>query len=111
MARKSEIGLVDLIDKIKHELVVQRQDTDLFFVEEINLEINFVISGDINSGFNVGIVTLGSNVAEQRVQKINVKLTPILSKEEIRKKLTSEDIKKISESSTESLFKSGSRVK
>jgi hypothetical protein len=112
MAHKSEIGLIELIEKIKQELMTKQQDTDLFFVEEVNLEINFVVSGDINSGFNLGIVTLGSDVNEQRIQKITVKLTPIMSKEELRKKLSPEEMKKISTSSSEGLFKSNSgRVK
>jgi len=111
MSSETSIGLNDLIEKIKQELKFSHTDTDLFFVEEVNLEINFVVSGDIKSGFNVGIVTLGSDINEQRVQKIAVKLTPIISKDELRERISSKDIDTILASSSKSLLKGGGQIK
>mgnify|MGYP000995732990 CR=1 FL=1 len=111
MVKTLEIGLIELIQKVKQELAAKQDDDELFFIEEINLEVNFVVSGDLNSGFNLGIVTVGSDVNEQKTQKINVKLTPILTKDELKKKISPENMKRISSSSSESLFKSGGQVK
>lgn len=89
MSHNSIIGLAQLIQKVKLDLLAPKDigEPDLFTVDEIVLEINFTVSGDIDSGFNLGVVTLGSKINEERIQKVTVKLTPIVSKEQLIEKI------------------------
>jgi hypothetical protein len=89
----SELGLSDLIYRIKQDLLSEeareRDQIGLFGIDEVTLEVNFVVTGDVDSGFNLGVVTLGSKVGEERIQKVTVKMTPLLPREELL-----EDLKK-----------------
>lgn len=82
-----ELGLSALIYQIKQDLLSlearERDQIGLFSLDEVTLEVNFVVTGDVDSGFNLGVVTLGSKVAEERVQKVTLKLTPLLPRKEL----------------------------
>src|SRR5689334_20361804 len=83
----NQIGISELIREIKKDLLSHIDDEpNLFTIDEITLEINFTVSGNIQSGLNFGVVTLGSNVSEDRMQKISVKLAPLFSKDQLLKK-------------------------
>lgn len=87
MKPDENLGISDLIREIKKDLLSNGDDTpNLFSIDEVILEISFTISGDIESGFNFGVVTLGSDISEERVQKISVKLSPLFSKNQLVKK-------------------------
>ena len=92
--KTKELGLSDLIYRIKQDLLSEaaheRDKLTVFSIDEITLEVNFVITGDINSGFNIGVVTLGSQVSEERIQKVTLKMTPLVTRDQII-----EDIKKV----------------
>jgi hypothetical protein len=108
MTKSLEIG--ELINQIKEELTAYNSPSSIFFVDEISLEIQFTIEGDIGSGFNLGVVTLNSDVNEQRVQKINIKLVPTISKDQMLTSMSKEEKEAIAEAATKTLFK-GSRAK
>jgi hypothetical protein len=56
----------------------------LFTIDEITIEVNFVVEGTIKGGFSaLKVVEAGSEVSEQRVQKATIKMTPILRREQI----------------------------
>lgn len=80
---QKRLGINELIERVKEELLTEqdKEKPKLFRIIEITLEINFAISGDINSGFDLGVVTLGSEVSEERIQKVTIKLDPINSDE------------------------------
>lgn len=80
---QKKLGINELIERVKEELLIEqdKKKPKLFRITEITLEINFAISGDINSGFDLGVVTLGSEVSEERIQKVTIKLDPINSEE------------------------------
>ena len=86
MPKPKELGLSELIYRIKQDLLSEearlRDPTTLYHIDEVSLEVNFVVTGDIDSGFSVGVVSLGSQVGEERVQKVIIKMTPLISKEE-----------------------------
>ena len=76
--RTKSLGISELIQRVQQDLLkAQSQEPEMFLLDEITLEINFVVSGDINSGFDLGVVELGSAVSEERVQKVTLKLHPI----------------------------------
>lgn len=87
LEKQKTLGLVDLIQQIKQELMSSQSTMDpaLFLINEVNVEVNFTVSGDIGGGFNLGVVTLDSDVAEERIQKITIKLKPLVSGEQILK--------------------------
>ena len=89
MKKDKSIGLRDLIDKVRKELLTEtkEQGPAMFSVDKVTLEINFVVTGDLESGFNLGVVSLGSNVSEENTQKVTIELTPLVTKEEIRQSL------------------------
>jgi hypothetical protein len=79
------LGIAELIRRIKQDLLTPESpnEPDLFSIDEVTLEVNFTVSGDINSGFDLGVVTLGSDVSEERVQKVVIKMTPLVSKQQL----------------------------
>lgn len=79
MTTTKGIGISELIAKIKQDLLIPQpsHERPLFNVDEVVLEINFTVNGKIDGGFDLGVVTLGSNVEEERVQKVTVRLTPL----------------------------------
>ena len=85
------IGISELIQRLKTDLLSATfsEDPKLFSIDEVTLELNFVISGNIDSGFNFGVVTLGSDIHEDRIQKITIKMTPLVSKEQLIENLNS----------------------
>jgi DNA replication protein DnaD len=106
---KKSLGISELIRQIKEDLLSEQgqEDPKLFSIDEITLELNFTVSGDIDSGFNLGVVTLGSEISEERVQKITLKLTPLVSKTQLLEQINSsqEDAAGIVEASQDGLLK------
>lgn len=86
---KNTIGLTELIRRIKNDLLAENDHAqpDLFSIDEVTLEVNFVINGDIDSGFNFGVVALGSQISEERIQKVTIKMTPLVSKSQLLEKI------------------------
>lgn len=89
--KPKELGLSELIYRIKQDLASEaahkRDTTTVFLIDEITLEVNFVVSGDVESGFDLGIVSLGSQASQERVQKVTIKMTPLISRDDILKRL------------------------
>jgi hypothetical protein len=80
------IGISDLIREIKKDLFRSVDDgSNLFTISEVVVEINFTVTGTAQGGINLGVVTLGSNISDNRVQKVSVKLAPLFSKDQLVK--------------------------
>lgn len=88
----STLGINELISRIKSDLLAEQNQTqpDLFSIDEVTIELNFVVNGNIDSGFDIGVVTLGSQVSEERIQKITIKLTPLVTKDQLIERINSE---------------------
>ncbi len=84
---KNTIKLSELIHWVKQELLsdeARRNDpVPLFVIDEITVEVNFVLAGEGQSGFEAVIVKADAQVAEERVQKATVRLKPLISVEEL----------------------------
>jgi Trypsin-co-occurring domain 2 len=79
------IGLAEFIDQIKTELMQRARDSSakLFVVEEVNLEIQCVVSRGASAGINVvQVVQLGGNAKRDDTHTVRVKLQPLLSHED-----------------------------
>lgn len=91
------ITLNQLIDQVRHELLAPRQAETaqamypFLFVEEIELEVGVTVSGSVEGkgGINIQVVELGSGITKSNedTHRVKIKLTPLLSKEEVRAKL------------------------
>ena len=85
---KRPISLSELIYWVKQELLSEearkKDPVPLFTIDEVTVEVNFVVEGTIEGGFSVlKIVEVGSEVLEQQVQKATIKMTPILDREQV----------------------------
>jgi Trypsin-co-occurring domain 2 len=90
----SEIGLAELIQQVKQELLTtypnSENDTPTFSVDSVELELQVTVKKDGKGGVKVNVLSFGEGelsggVSRDDVQKVKVKLLPLLSKEQILK--------------------------
>ncbi len=87
------IGLADFVNLLKQELMQEPADTSspkLLVIEEVNLEIQCVVSRGGNAGINVQVIQLGGNAKRDDTHIVRVKLQPLLSHEDRVKHLQSD---------------------
>lgn len=90
-----EITLSELIDQVREELLAPRQGTQatypFLFVDEVELELGVSVSkkADGSGKVNIAVLEIGGGVGktDQQTHRIKVKMTPLLTKEEVREKL------------------------
>ncbi|MFN6567161.1 trypco2 family protein [Dendronalium sp. ChiSLP03b] len=86
MSEENSIGLAELIEQIKQELLSTEAEGEkpipLFSVDQVNLELQVTARKEGKAGIKVYVVELGSGGSRDDVQKVTVTLTPLLSKEE-----------------------------
>lgn len=92
-----DVMLRELIEQIREDLLAPGQasgtenDSPFLFVEEVNIEVDVMVSKEADGSGKVSIkvVELGGGVGrtDQKTHRIKVKMTPLLTKEEVRKKL------------------------
>ncbi len=89
MAEPQSIGLAELIQQVKQELVASDTASDngtaaapLFMVEDIQLEIKVAVSAKGGGGVNIHVVQLNAGVQRDDVHTVTVKLQPILTHDE-----------------------------
>jgi hypothetical protein len=96
---KNTIKLNELIHWVKKELLSpQIPDDDtlpLFVIEEVTVEVNFVLAGESEGGFDLQIVNAGAKISEERVQKAIVKMKPLIPYERVREKINVERLKNL----------------
>ncbi|OQY34270.1 MAG: hypothetical protein B6243_05700 [Anaerolineaceae bacterium 4572_5.2] len=91
------ITLSQLIDEVREELLTPRRAHTkeamypFLFVEEIELEVGVTVSSAVegSGGIDIQVVELGASVEKtnEQAHRIKIKMTPLLSKEEVRTKL------------------------
>jgi len=91
------ITLNQLIDQVRHELLAPRRAETpeamypFLFVEEIELEVGVTVSTQVEGkgGINIHVIELGSGVSKgnEEMPRVKIKLTPLLSKDEVQEKL------------------------
>jgi hypothetical protein len=86
MEDEKPIGLAELIHKVKQELLasdIQQRDSALLFsVDEVELELQVIVKKEAKAGVAIYVVELGAGAGRDDMQRIKIKLTPLLSKEE-----------------------------
>ena len=83
------IGLSELIQQVKQELLTvnpdKADDPPVFFVESVELELQVTVKKDAKAGIKVYVLEAGGGIGQDEVQKVKVNLTPLLTREEVRK--------------------------
>jgi hypothetical protein len=89
MSEKSSIGLADLIEQVKNELIYsdpeQEKEAPVFWVNSIELELQITVKREGKGGIKVYVVEAGGGISRDDVQKVKVSIAPLLTREEIRK--------------------------
>ncbi len=77
---KGNISIGDFIHQVKQELVAAqtRDSREAFYaLEEVTLEISFVLDTTGKAGFNLHVVELGKEFKAQQTHKVTLKLVPL----------------------------------
>lgn len=86
---KNPIGLQELIQKVKQDLLSELDESQpLFIIEKLELEIVFTVDRTASGGIDLKVVQGGVEKAWGQVQKVKLTLDPILERNEIIPDLT-----------------------
>lgn len=93
-----EIGLLDLIYQVKNELLARRPVEEakglpaLFWIDQIELELSVAVAREQGGAIKLSVLPVSAEVsgsrAEERGHTVKVRLTPLLSREEMRSLLS-----------------------
>jgi hypothetical protein len=115
MAEDNTIGLAELIEQVKRELLTPslegETDIPLLSVDSVELELQVTVKKEGNAGIKIYVLELGGKDSRDNVQKVKVKLSPIVSKEVLLgryKKRYPERLNDLVDTSFEGIFKGGS---
>ncbi len=79
------IGLKEFIDQIKAELLADHDtDNPLFVIGEVTLEINITVARNAHGGVDFAVVQGTVDKTMTDVQKVAVKLEPLVTPDELR---------------------------
>lgn len=109
---KNTVKLSDLIHWVKQEILsdeAKKNDpVPLFVIDEVTVEVNFVLAGEGSGNFEAVIVKAGAKVTEERVQKATVRMKSLVPHEKLVAKFAEEHpllIKKIESDTMKALLK------
>lgn len=119
MAEEKLIGLAELIEQVKRELLPVTSDQQatsdqetavpLLSVDTVELELQVTIRKEGKAGLKVYVFEAGGGGGRDDVQKVKVTLSPLLSKEMrlrlLHKKLRPEQWRELLEQNVEALTK------
>ena len=86
----SEIGLAEFIQQVKQELLTapsdDKNDTPLLGIDSVELELQVTVKKEGGGGVKINVLQFGGGevsgkVSRDDVQKVVVKLSPLVSKE------------------------------
>lgn len=91
MSNNKSIGLSELIEKVKAELLSppdKNKEVPFLFVESVELELQVTVKRDAKTGVKVDVLSIGGGeigggLGQDKVQKVKVKLSPLFDKHEV----------------------------
>lgn len=87
MTDDNVIGLAELIEQVKRELLATSLDneTDVPFlsVDSVELELQVTVKKEGKAGVKIYVLEAGGGRSRDDVQKVKVTLSPLLSKEKL----------------------------
>ena len=113
MTKENSIGLAELIEQVKRELLLptstQETDVPLLSVDKVELELQVTARREGKAGLKVYVAEVGGSGSHDDMQKVKVTLSPLLSKEMrlrlLHKKLKPEQWRELLEQNAEALSK------
>ncbi len=106
---KKTVKLSELIHWVKQEILSDEALRDdpapLCVIDEVTVEVNFILSGEGEGGFDLQVVKVGAKVAEERVQKAIVRMRPLVSYEQVRDRLGEEQLEHLENEAARVLVK------
>jgi hypothetical protein len=91
MMSQAKIGLNELIEQVKRELLASHSSQDaLFVVSEVVLEISFTVERELNGGIDLHVVQAGADRTTTDTQKVTVKLEALITPDEARQALSND---------------------
>lgn len=88
----NSIGLREFIESIRSELLVESiGDEPLFVISSVEVEIEFAVVRNATGGVDFKVLQAGVDKTVQSVQKIKMKLDPILTTIEMQEAFTDEE--------------------
>ncbi|MGK7903029.1 MAG: trypco2 family protein [Hormoscilla sp.] len=89
MSNENSIGLADLIQQVKQELLMPAPDgeTDIpiLAVDAVELELQVRVKKAAQGGIKIYVLEMGAGGSRDDVQSIKVKLSPLLNKQQLLK--------------------------
>ena len=95
------IKLHELIDQVREELLMPRQANTpdamypFLFVDEIEIQVGVTVSTKVEGAgkVNIQVIEAGGNSAieTENIHHLKIKLTPLLTKDEVRDRLITDD--------------------
>ncbi|MDB9526280.1 hypothetical protein PN498_09810 [Oscillatoria sp. CS-180] len=87
------IGLSELIDQVKKELLTPPQkdgEPPVFFVDSVELELQVTATRESNAGIKIDVVSIGEGEAggtlsQEKTHTVKVSLSPLFEKEQLLK--------------------------
>ena len=77
----SELGLIELIDKLRQDIAKLQDRPAMFTIQDIELELKFVVEKTANASGGVHWVLFAADAKgeykDQRVNTITLRLTPL----------------------------------
>jgi len=86
MPEQIPIGIRELIDEVKRELLEPHTDP-MFLVGHVDLEVSFTVERDMNGKLKLQILEAGADKKSIAAQVVKIALEPIYTVEQIRQKL------------------------
>jgi hypothetical protein len=117
MAEEQSIGLAELVEQVKRELLsnarADRNNPPLLFVDSVELELQVTVKREGKGGLKVNVVSvgggeLGGAVSRNDVHKVKVTLSPLFDKSrlmEFYQTLYSDNVPSVVKRSLDALFK------
>ena len=83
------IGLAELMEKVKADLLSRTKENPFLFVDSVELELQVVLKKEGEAGLEVDVIgiggtSLGGNVGQEQIQTVKVSLSPLFTKEELK---------------------------
>ncbi|GEM_PF-2978761 len=87
------IGLSEFINRVRHDLLSSaRHETPdpLFAITDIEIEIGVQVERGVNGGIDLHVVQMGADRSTSDTHVVRMRLTPLVSLDELRASLSEE---------------------
>ena len=74
---KGRMSLVSFIEEVKLELLQESKTEPFFELDEVTLEVSFVLDATAKAGVKLYVVDVGGETKAQQTHKVSLKLFPL----------------------------------